>query len=195
MSTLPATMTRAEFARHRGVDRAYITRLAKAGRLVLTDDRKLVRVAESIALLGDTEDPSKEGVRERFQDARAARVGELALGAGTEPNASGSDGEGNSAPARGSMNEARRQLIEEQAARARLLREKEAGSLVDAEAVKRATFEKARVARNALFGMVDVISSRLAAESNPAKVHEMLSGEITRVCEELAAGESEATRQ
>lgn len=191
-------MKRADFARLRGVDRAHITRLANAGRLVLTEDRKLVRVPESIALLAETEDPSKDGVRERFADRRGAAApptGELALGAGSDLGASGGEGESRGGESRGSMTDARRELIQEQAARARLLREKEEGQLVDAEAVRRATFEKARVARNALFGMVDVIASRLAAETNAAKVHEILSTEIRRVCEELAAGESEQTRQ
>jgi phage terminase Nu1 subunit (DNA packaging protein) len=54
----------------------------------------------------------------------------------------------------------RRELLQEQLEALALKREKEAGRLVDADQVRKATFEKARVARNALLGLVDVISSR-----------------------------------
>jgi hypothetical protein len=122
MSTIqstPGEVTRAQFARLRQMDLSYVCRLAKKGRLVLTPDGKRVRVAESIALLGQTEDPSKDGVRERFAEHRAAAAGELVLD-GTDLNASGGGGEDGAgvSPARGSMTDARRELIEEQAASA-----------------------------------------------------------------------------
>lgn len=93
------------------------------------------------------------------------------------------------------MMEDRRALIQEQAAAARLKRLELEGRLVDADQVRSSTFEKARVARNALMGMVDVIAPRLAAETNASRVHDILSAEVRRVCEELAAGETDATRQ
>lgn len=193
MST-PATMTRAAFARLRGLDKSYVSRLARAGRLVLTEDGREVRVAESIALLDDTRDPSKDGVRERFADQRGEKIAtELALDTRDEPvDAPPERGTGGATE---SMAEARRSLIIEQATSARLKREELEGRLVDAETVRRATFDKARVARNALMGLVDVISPRLAAETDPARVHDVLSTEIRRVCDELAAGEADATRQ
>ena len=66
-------VTRAEFARLRGIKPSYVTELAKAGRLVLTDDGKRVRVAESIASIEATRDPSKQAVADRHAAGRAAQ--------------------------------------------------------------------------------------------------------------------------
>lgn len=63
---MPKTvMTRAEFARHRGCDRALITRWVKRGRLVLTEDNQ-VDVEASEARIDETADPKRAGeVRSR----------------------------------------------------------------------------------------------------------------------------------
>lgn len=71
-----------EFAHLRGCKPSYVTQLRKDGRLVLTDDGKRVRVAESIARIRETADPSKVGVQARHA---AARAGAQAQG---EPSAS-----------------------------------------------------------------------------------------------------------
>lgn len=76
----PETMRFREFAAHLGCRPGYVTQLRKAGRLVLTEDEKAVRVAESLALIQDTRDPSKAGVALRHAQARAAAGG--AAGAG-----------------------------------------------------------------------------------------------------------------
>jgi len=52
---MPNLLTKAAFARRLGVDRAYVTRLAQAGRLVLTRDGKRVMAAASLRLIKDTE--------------------------------------------------------------------------------------------------------------------------------------------
>jgi hypothetical protein len=53
-SIMSETLTRAAFARHLGRSKSYITKLGSEGRLVLTDDGKRVKVAESIALIEAT---------------------------------------------------------------------------------------------------------------------------------------------
>ncbi len=49
---------------------SYVTQLKEAGRLVLTEDGKRVRVTESLALIRATADPSKAGVAARHAAAR-----------------------------------------------------------------------------------------------------------------------------
>lgn len=70
--TTPAELTRSEFATLAGYKPSYVTELAKAGRLVLTEDGKRVRVAESLALIEATRDPARQGVADRHAAARAA---------------------------------------------------------------------------------------------------------------------------
>lgn len=71
--THPVTCSFAEFAAIGNFKRSYVTELRKAGRLVLTDDARAVRVPESLALIDATRDPSKAGVAARHAAERAAR--------------------------------------------------------------------------------------------------------------------------
>lgn len=68
----PETATRREFADILYVKPGYVTQLAAAGRLVLTADGKRVRVAESIARIEATRDPSRTPVAQRHADERGA---------------------------------------------------------------------------------------------------------------------------
>jgi uncharacterized protein YciI len=64
------TVTQAEFARMERRDRAYITRLKQAGRLVMAGDK--VDVEASRARIAETSDPNRDDVKERWQAERAA---------------------------------------------------------------------------------------------------------------------------
>lgn len=66
------TMSLSEFARHKGWRASYITELKRAGRLVLSDDGKRVRVRESVERIRETESPAWDGVRDRHAESRAA---------------------------------------------------------------------------------------------------------------------------
>lgn len=68
----PAIMSFAEFARHAGFKASYVTQLKREGRLVLTDDGKAVKAAESLARIVETRDPSKAAVAARHAAARAS---------------------------------------------------------------------------------------------------------------------------
>jgi hypothetical protein len=84
------------------------------------------------------------------------------------------------------------------AARAELLHlelDLKRGNLVRAEDVRKAAFDKARVARDRLMAIPDRLAPLLAAESDPRKVHALLASELHKVCAELAAGEDKPTRQ
>lgn len=67
----PETLTFTEFARLQGVRPSYVTKLKDHGRLVLTEDGKRVRVAESIALIEQTAG-GRIDVSARHAAARAA---------------------------------------------------------------------------------------------------------------------------
>jgi hypothetical protein len=70
----PETASFAQFADIGGFKRSYVTALRKAGRLVLTEDKRAVRVPESLQLIRETADPSKAGVAQRHAANRAAKA-------------------------------------------------------------------------------------------------------------------------
>lgn len=80
-------VTRSEFARLQGWSKSYVSKLGSEGRLVLTEDGKLVQVAETLALIAKTTgaperasapavSPQYRGDRDRreFYDAENARL-------------------------------------------------------------------------------------------------------------------------
>lgn len=69
----PETASFAEFASLISRTQPYVRQLKRDGRLVLTDDGKAVRVAESMQRIAATRDPSKAGVVERHAAERAAK--------------------------------------------------------------------------------------------------------------------------
>lgn len=74
----PGELSFAEFARRKGWKRHYITQLKGEGRLVLSEDGKRVRVAESLARIEATRDPAKAAVATRHAAGRASGQGEAA---------------------------------------------------------------------------------------------------------------------
>ena len=70
MADLPETESFRQFAARLGCRPGYVTELRHAGRLVLTEDGRRVRVAESLRLIQDTRDPTKAGVRARHAAER-----------------------------------------------------------------------------------------------------------------------------
>jgi len=74
MTSRPETLSVPEFSEYIGCKRTYAYQLKKEGRLVLTDDGKMVRVADSIARIAETRDPSKLGVATRHAQVRGAQA-------------------------------------------------------------------------------------------------------------------------
>lgn len=88
----PAVMSFAEFARHAGFKASYVTQLKREGRLVLSDDGKAVKAAESLARILETRDPSKAAVAARHAAARASAAASSEPTAPPAPPADPTDG-------------------------------------------------------------------------------------------------------
>lgn len=85
-STQPGTLSISAFNKHMGYKGRYAYELHKTGRLVMTDDGKHVRVAESIRRIEETRDPSRAAVAQRHATTRGQAAGppSTGTGAGTE---------------------------------------------------------------------------------------------------------------
>lgn len=157
-------MTTAEYAAHRGCSDSYIRRMKRQGKVVMADDGKRIRVAETDALLDDITDPVRGG------DRTATPAPEAPL----PP-----------IPAGASVQEAMRR---ERLALARLAELKLgelSGQLTRTVEVERAIVTLVRQALNDMLGMGGRLRAKLAAESDPRACEAMLDAEIRQIAETM----------
>jgi hypothetical protein len=154
--TVPAYMSAAEYAAHRGCSDSFIRRLRRQGKLVCDGSR--IHVAESDRMLANITDPVRGG----------DRTG--APGAG-----------GGRASAADEVQEAIRRERMARAQMAELELGEAAKELIRADRVRRAVFTLARNALNQLQGMRGRLRDRLAATSDPREIERLLEEEIVGI--------------
>lgn len=153
-------VTQTEYAAMRGITQGAVTRYKQRGLLAL-DAAGLVLVEESDARLDSALDPIHGG------DRRSGKT------------------DGNKV----SYLEAKTSEAQARAVKATLEAELMAGALVRVDEVEAEAFAQARAAREALMALPDRMSPLLAAETDAAKIHVLLTDELRRVCEQLAGEE------
>jgi hypothetical protein len=173
-------ITKSAYARRRGVSPAAVTKAVKAGRITAIDGKIDPDVAD-IQWSRNTDVTQSVRTSDSILKSPASTK---------ESRQEGQEGKEDSAilVARTRTETARAELFEIEIAEKR-------GTLVVAEGVKKAAFEKARIVRSALEGLPDRLAPVLAAETDPARCHQLMMTEIKRVLRELAAGEGDQTRQ
>jgi len=150
-------LTRAEYSRHRDVARSMVTQYEKAGKLIFNDDG-LIDVRRSDALIDSTM-TARGGDRSGKVEQNDEKVSYLAAKA-REANS--------------------------KATLAELEVQERSGALARTEGIDKRAFELAHEAREKLFSIPDRLAVQLAAESDPAKVHELLTVDITNIARELS---------
>jgi hypothetical protein len=173
-----------DFAERIGCRPSYVTQLRKEGRLVLTDDGKQVRVAESIARIEATRSPSHDGVAARHAAARQTAT-PTPPGPEAPPPAyaaadPGADKIGNSYQAARAVKE------RYMAMSAKRDYEVAIGKLLDAAEVRSALISAITVLRNDLESLPENIAPALAAESDENRMRILLAEEIEHVLANLA---------
>ncbi len=182
-------ISQSEYARARGVSRQYVSRLVKQG--VITLENGKIDPARADAALEAKRDPARAPRRKNIKTG-AERVAEtpaqdapVSVPASTEtvmlPGSGGGDLPKMLLKTRIKSELEKSKLLE---IKARV----EAGKYVDADEVKVAAFNRARIVRDGLLNIPDRMASLLAAESNEHKVHELLTLEIRTALEELTGG-------
>ena len=174
-------ITQAEWARRRGFSRQYVGRLVKRG-VVRLDDGKL-DPEEADAALAALREPARQPRRTAGSRAEHSR---------RQPTDSSTGGGPISVPQGGDLPTLLlKTRIKSEVERARLLEIKakvEAGKYVDADEVKVAAFNRARIVRDALLSIPDRLAAVLAAETETPKVHALIAAEIRQALEELTGG-------
>lgn len=185
------TMNQAEFARHIGKTRGYIAQLNSAGRLVMVGDK--VNVEESIKRIDETRDPSKEGVAQRHEEERQAKLSGFEIPQ-TMPEAGLAMAAGEKA---GNVYQQSRALKEKyNAMAAKRDYELSVGKLLVAEDVISVISGAAAVVRIRLESLPDILSPQFAAETDEQKIRSMfldhiehVLGEMSQQFKKLAKGE------
>jgi hypothetical protein len=150
-----------QYAKHRGVSHTAVEKAVKQGRVKLTDGKVDVEVAD----------------RDRSRNSSPVNAPKP-----QSRTATGGDG-----PASGPTYAQSRAVRELYLARlARIEFEERAAKLVSRDEVTVAAFTKARTVRDNLLNIPDRLAAMLAAEADPAQVHQILSEEIRKVLIELS---------
>ncbi len=185
---LPETASFAEFAGIARVKRSYVTQLKADGRLVLTDDRKRVRVAESLARIEATRDPSKAAVAARHAaDRAAADTSTAAPGTIAPPPQSGAVDDGSDgAPVSTGYAYWRERTEQAKALAAERENSVAEGKLLYANETIGVVSAAVTTLRTRLEAMRDVLAPQVAAISDEGQVRALLAEAIEHTLEEAA---------
>lgn len=180
-----AYLSKKAFADSQGWAPSYVSKLGKQGRLVLAPDGKSVDVDATLAMIGKTADPSKEGVAQRHERARVQRdvYGANNLAAPEmppnpdqvmAPPGGVGVGVGDFQAAR-----AMRETYLALAAKAEF--ERLCGETVQRRPVEDAAFRAARLLRDTVLGLPKQIASDLASMSDPWEIDRFLTERLRLV--------------
>lgn len=153
-------MTQSEYAAYRGVTTGYISHLRKKESLVFTSSG-LVDVKATDALLANTLDPLQGGNR-HSQHVRT------------------------DVPDKLSYMDAKTREANARAVKAEMEAELMARGLVRVDEVEAQAFACARGARDALMAIPDRLAPLIAAETDAARVHALMTAEFILVCQQIA---------
>jgi hypothetical protein len=191
MTTLPETATLSQFAKLSGFKRSYITQLKADDRLVLTDDGKLVRVAESMRRIEDTRDPAKIGVVQRHAAEREAAKANGAGSSNNDPALVDAPDEAVAAPVNTKTDTDGFQYWRERDMRAKALaaeRENEIadGKLLHADDVISATKMHYATLRTGLEALPDMLAAQVAGVRDESRARALIADAIEQKLTELA---------
>lgn len=180
------------YAKRRGVSHEAVRKAVKTGRIVLINGKVDPEVADIQWARNTNTDQATRGNGGRLPAGyEAGSIAGLMLGGAESaaPRASGGGLEPSGDNPRFMDAKTRSELARAELFELELAQKR--GDLVNAEAIRRATFEKARIARDALMGLPARLAPQLAAETDPAKIHDLITVEVRRICEELSRGEKQ----
>ena len=174
-------LTKSAFAERQGWSPSYVTKLAKQGRLVTTEDGRHVDVAATLAMLKRTSDPGKDAVRQHHQAARTERH----VGSHTKAGAPAGEegGSGAADPAYWSAKARREGALADLAEHELGVKR---GDYVERRRVESAAYAAGRMLRDAVLGLPTQLSPELANLTDPREIEMKLRAALRRVFEDAA---------
>ena len=171
-------VTKAEYARHRGIRKPSVTKLIAQDKILVTPEG-LIDLELSDLLL------------DNFSQARKRPNTPPEVSKSVDISDSATDARSdliNRLTSTGTYAEKRALLTGYKAELARLELERAKNKLVDADIVEKSAFDCARRVRDTILSLPNRLSSIIAAESSEHKVREYLTTELTKALEELSYG-------
>lgn len=178
-------VSKSAFAAMYGCGLSYVTKLKDLQKLVLSDDGKRVNVEASLQLIESTGDPSKQGVRERWNAYRDGRSLDQVL---TAPLAMELAPAGNARKAPAGESAYHQARTEKEQVSAQIMKielRKQLREIAEIGPIVKALQDTHMAARSALLQLPDRLAQMLAPETDPLKVHELLRMECERICEAM----------
>lgn len=190
---LPELATLSDFAVLARCAQSYASQLKAEGRLVLTDDGKRVRVAESLAQIRDTQDPAKAGVTARHTEARGAALN-LPPDTGDDDGDLDDDDDATAEAAakaagsqhRGAFHQARARRETAQAEMSEMELAQRRGELLDRADVRSACAAAVTEFRTRLESLSTTLGPQLAPVADEARCIALLAEHHEQLLEELA---------
>jgi hypothetical protein len=172
-----------EYARRRGISHVAVLRAIKSGRITTVEGKINPAMADREWRANTDQSKPRNRITGRPKHTRAPGQPPQPMAlAGIDGLAGGIVNTTGYARAR-----AARELY--QALLAKLELDRQNGILVRADEVRVGAFNCARKTRDQLLALADRVATTLAAESDPAEVHRILTDEAERICEELSDAE------
>jgi len=176
------------FARRLDVRPSYITKLRHDGRLVLTDDGKRVKVAESIARIEETRDENRDDVRARHAKEKKKKAGASMEVGPPAPQASAlAPPEKKPRAERSKFSDYRTRKMLADAELAEMERDKIRGTLVQLDTVRAAGVEVGTALRAALENMPDQLAPLVAATMDEDRCRQILQDHLEAILKEAGA--------
>ena len=184
-------VTKSVFAKIYGCGVSYVTKLKDQKRIVLSEDGKQVNVEASLRLIEATGDPSKVGVRDRWNAYRDGKeimlpekpVSEAPKNKPVSPFVS-DEQESDYHQARADRERAEAELKKIELAKQR-------GLIAMVEPIVKAVVDTHMAARTALMQIPERLTQQIAAETDPAKVHALITDECEKICSTMEKTVSE----
>jgi hypothetical protein len=184
-----ALMSFAEYAKHRGVSKAAVTKAVQAGRISTevdeTGKRKINPEVADREWKDHTQADKLHIPTQRERKELTAKVVEES--GSTQENYDDNELSPDDPDFNPFTSFTKSRALKEHynANLARLEYEEKIGKLVSAEEVKNAAFKRARAVRDGLLALPDRLSAEMAAETNQFRVHARLTEEIRKVLRSL----------
>lgn len=181
-------VSKAEYARRRGVSRAAVGKWVETGKVVTSSDRAWIHVEQSDARLVAMTDQTRGGKNGKTSSAAAGIAQDSPA---SEARGAPAAGNGAPAPAQASgvptLADANRERALAQARMAELRLRRESGELVERSAYERALVDSLGPIVEQLGTISARLASRCAAETDARKVTALIDDEINRVRQAIAA--------